>query len=56
MADDPSLPPRSGLSLYANLLNPSATISAAPVIYKHESAEDDASKKQASLAGTYMNS
>ncbi len=59
MANDPSPPPRAGLSLYANLLNPSpkpgATISAAPVSYKQESSQDDeAAKKQQALAGTYM--
>ena len=58
MANDPSPPPRGGLSLYANLLDPSksgATISAAPVSYKQETSQEDeaAKKQQASLAGTY---
>ena len=56
MANDPSPPPR-GLSLYANLLDPSsksgATITAAPVSYKQDT-EDETAKKQNSLAGTYM--
>jgi len=59
MANDPSPPPRGGLSLYANLLDPAhksgATISAAPVSYKQEISQDDeAAKKQQALAGTYM--
>lgn len=59
MANDPSPPPRGGLSLYASLLDPSprpgTTISAAPVSYKQEAPqEDEAAKKQQALAGTYL--
>lgn len=57
MANDPSPPPRSGLSLYANLLEPKSTpgtISSAPVTYKQaEPEQDEAAKKQQALAGIY---
>ena len=59
MANDGSPPaPRSGLSLYANLLGSKdaapGTISSAPVTYSKPaelSAEDEATKKQQALAG-----
>lgn len=55
MANDTPAPPRSGLSLYANLLDPKhaspGTISSAPVSYT-TSTEDEAAKKQQALAGT----
>lgn len=58
MANDAPAP-RSGLSLYANLLDPNSnapgTISSAPVTYKPaaaDTAEDEAAKKQQALAGT----
>lgn len=51
-------PVRTGLSLYANLLDPTksapGTISSAPVTYNKTSdasAEDEATKKQQALAG-----
>jgi len=54
----PPPPPRAGLSLYANLLDPSnnapGTISSAPVSYTQSAApalEDEATKKQQALAG-----
>ena len=58
MPHDPSPPPRGGLSLYANLLDPSkagsGTISAAPVSYKQpDSEQDETAKKQQALAGIY---
>lgn len=53
-----STPSRSGLSLYANLLDPSnnapGTISSAPVTYNRPaegSVEDENAKKQQALAG-----
>jgi hypothetical protein len=57
MANDPAPPARSGLSLYANLLDPQSStpgsISSAPVSYQQQDAEqDEAAKKQQSLAGT----
>ena len=60
MANNPGAPPRGGLSLYANLLDPKnaapGTISSAPVSYTKQpeiSAEqDEAAKKQQALAGT----
>ncbi|KAF9244822.1 hypothetical protein DTO006G1_7514 [Penicillium roqueforti] len=55
MASDPT-PPRGGMSLYANLLNPSGdtpgTISRAPVVFKQAETEpqpDDASVKKQQL-------
>ena len=55
MAQDPPAPPRSGLSLYANLLESKSTpgtISSAPVTYKQpEPEQDEAAKKQQALAG-----
>jgi hypothetical protein len=57
-------PARSGLSLYANLLDPSsssasgATISRAPVAFQQESpapGEDASAKKQQINAGRYLN-
>jgi len=57
MANDAPAPSRSGLSLYANLLDSSksapGTISSAPVTYKKpaEPSEDEAAKKQKDLAG-----
>ena len=59
---DPSAskPARSGLSLYANLLDPAGnapgTISGAPVTYSNTkaeaaSADDEAAKKQQAFAG-----
>lgn len=55
MAQDPPAAPRSGLSLYANLLESKSTpgtISSAPVTYKQPDPEqDEAAKKQQALAG-----
>jgi len=57
MANNGPAPSRSGLSLYANLLDPSknapGTISSAPVTYNKaaEASEDEAAKKQKELAG-----
>ncbi|KAK5054482.1 hypothetical protein LTR84_001373 [Exophiala bonariae] len=50
-------PPRGGLSLYANLLDPKnatapGTISSAPVSYNRTPEQDEAVKKQQALAGT----
>lgn len=52
MASDPT-PPKGGMSLYANLLNPSTdtpgSISRAPVVFKQPETEpppDDTAKKQ----------
>lgn len=60
MASDPT-PPRRGMSLYANLLNPSTdtpgTISRAPVVFKQPETEpqpdDAAAKKQQLNPGIY---
>lgn len=58
MANDPPPPARGGLSLYANLLGSKSStpgsITGAPVSYKQSDAaeEDEAAKKQQSLAGT----
>ena len=59
MANDHIPHPKKGLSLYANLLDPTAksasTISSAPVTYARPLegfAEDEAAKKQQDLAGT----
>lgn len=52
MSDPPPPPKKTGLSLYANLLDPDkqkgATISSAPVRYdvKNGSGSDDAAKKK----------
>jgi hypothetical protein len=61
MASDSSPPKRGGLSLYANLLDPSSntspgTISRAPVVFKQASegdsqTDDSAAKKQQLSAG-----
>jgi len=57
MANGAPAPSRSGLSLYANLLDPSksapGTISGAPVTYKKpaEPSEDETAKRQKDLAG-----
>ena len=58
MANDPSPPARSGLSLYANLLDPKGatpgSISSAPVSYKQQdnAEQDEVAKQQQTLAGT----
>ena len=56
--NDQQTPSKGGLSLYANLLNPSATapgsIVSAPVTYTQPSdvaQEDDSAKKQQAFAG-----
>ena len=53
MSSDPTPPKRSGLSLYANLLDPSSStpgsVSRAPVVFKQPEAQQDgeaAAKKQ----------
>lgn len=57
MAGDQIPPQRTGLSLYANLLEGSApgTISSAPVTYnkpgENGAEQDEAAKKQQALAG-----
>ena len=62
MAANPPPKPKAGLSLYANLLDPSSndasapgTISRAPVVFKQPEAEaaqeDDAAQKQKINAG-----
>lgn len=64
MANDraAAAPPRGGLSLYANLLDPKSaapgTISSAPVSYSKSldpsPDQDEAVKKQQALAGTFI--
>lgn len=63
MAPEPTPPKGGGMSLYGNLLNPSAdstpgTISRAPVVFKQSSETDaqpdeSAAKKQQLNAGTF---
>lgn len=45
MAAPPPPPKGSGMSLYANLLNPTASISGAPVLYENGEKDDAATRK-----------
>jgi hypothetical protein len=54
MSSDSPAPPRTGLSLYANLLDnkTNSTISRAPVSFAQNSQQDDAASKKPMNAGT----
>lgn len=56
MAAPPPPPKGGGMSLYANLLNPtadaSATVSGAPVVYDNGEKDDAAPVKKDAISGT----